>query len=799
MSESTAALEGNVSPPTVTNNSDVGNKNNKNPANQITTETTMTINDPPVIETSQRMPPLVVKQFGLLKPGVPPTAGSVSFDYTGPPVKVTNGTVLDLVNQFGIQNAWLAVLKLRGYSVSKEEGETLLPIKRFRERVRKLKSTAETLKSRSDDSTTFLSKEFASTATMGPNGAPATKNGPKGYSTTDAVIESILRQAVNETDGAGPSGPSTAAASNETTKPKRGRKKGKTEAPATASNANPTNPHRASSATIDDVVSSIVNKIRNNEPFDTDLNIDLPTSPPIQQPQQPQVVYAPHIPGQTYVMLQDDQMIPIMPQQIQQSAPVPPPKTTRSRRRGKTAQQQVPTQIVQYSNFVPQPQTAGQVRTTTSTSNMAPHVTVVTVPRGQQTTTNYVVPSGYANNNQAVIYSNINDYMRNPTIQNSAGQITKVVTYQPGVQYAQPFVANPSPQGMSPNGVYQPGPAHPQGQYMVHPVPTAAPPPQQVVQSKPTPPVPQNEVNDDRKKTTRRKIKPNKNDMFMENFNESDFEEFATPKRKESIKKTIKKKEAKSADDKKAAKAAAIAEKPEKAPKKTVKEKETEKPKKKLTRKRKHSVEPESESEEAIESDAPSPVILKGKQTGEVAQLKRQLQAERSRHYTQKRRATKLDDDYKRVLDRLQQTELNLALQMSECERLQGEMKKMRTENEELTARLNGQDLPKPNLPVVKAGRRSAVAKKPVIKRKVESPSPAPIPTPPSKRSSAATNKGITPKAPVNNKKRGRHTGPSPDVDEPSPPTSADGNKPAFTPDDFVPRRAAAAKRIRYF
>lgn len=116
-----------------------------------------------------------------------------------------------------------------------------------------------------------------------------------------------------------------------------------------------------------------------------------------------------------------------------------------------------------------------------------------------------------------------------------------------------------------------------------------------------------------------------------------------------------------------------------------------------------------------------------------------------------------------------------------------------------MIAQLNGQDIPKPILPAVRTGRRSAVAKKPVIKRKVASPSPAPVPTPPSKKSSAATNKGIASKAPVNNKKRGRHTVPSPDADEPSPPTSADGNKPAFTPDDFIPRRAAASKRIRYF
>lgn len=137
----------------------VSNKNDKKD-NEVTSERQVPVKDRPVAGESASMPPLVVKQIGVQKPGVTPTAGSVSFDYTGPPVKVTNSTVTDLVNQFGIQNAWLAVLKLSGYNVTKEGGESILPIKRFRERVRKLKQTVETLKSRSDDSTTYLSKEF---------------------------------------------------------------------------------------------------------------------------------------------------------------------------------------------------------------------------------------------------------------------------------------------------------------------------------------------------------------------------------------------------------------------------------------------------------------------------------------------------------------------------------------------------------------------------------------------------------------------------------------------------------------
>ena len=182
MSEQTGvAPEGNVpTPATSTSTSSSEDKQDKVSSDQVTTERTMPVNDPPVMGTSTQMPPLVVKQIGVQKPGVTPTAGSVSFDYSGPPVKVTNSTVLDLVNQFGIQNAWSAVLKLRGHNVTKEGGESILPIKRFRERVRKLKQTAETLKSRSDDSTTFLSKEFITASNMPTESGQDVRNGPKG-------------------------------------------------------------------------------------------------------------------------------------------------------------------------------------------------------------------------------------------------------------------------------------------------------------------------------------------------------------------------------------------------------------------------------------------------------------------------------------------------------------------------------------------------------------------------------------------------------------------------------------------
>lgn len=184
-----------------------------------------------------------------------------------------------------------------------------------------------------------------------------------------------------------------------------------------------------------------------------------------------------------------------------------------------------------------------------------------------------------------------------------------------------------------------------------------------------SPPI-QNQVETPNKKSPRRKAEKNKkSDAFLlENFNESDFEEFATPKRKEAIKKLTKKKEPKPKISKKSPKI-------EKPTKKAAKEKTT----KTTKQKQKQVVKSDTEEEvEDVEEDEPIKSTSNDKKDNEVAQLKRQLQAERSRHYTQKRRATKLDDDYKRVLDRLQQTELNLAIQMSECERLQGEMKKLK-------------------------------------------------------------------------------------------------------------------------
>lgn len=238
------------------------------------------------------------------------------------------------------------------------------------------------------------------------------------YSHTDAVIESILRQAVTENNTAQSSSTSTTVQpTTNNQKPKRAKKKNKADVPNTTAASTSTAQPRATSATIDDVVSSVMDKIRNNVPFDSELNIDLPTSPPTQP--QPQVLYTPQItPGQTFVMLQDDQMIPIVPQTVSQIQPA----KSKSKKKGKANQLPQPSQIVQFPNYPPQQ--SSTIRTATSTS-MPQHITVFTLPRAQTTSTapsNYPGAPSYttsAGNNPPMIFSNLNDIVRSPGIPTS--------------------------------------------------------------------------------------------------------------------------------------------------------------------------------------------------------------------------------------------------------------------------------------------------------------------------------------------------------------------------------------------
>lgn len=86
---------------------------------------------------------------------------NVNFDYNGPPVLVTNGMTLDLVSQFGTQNAWYAFLKLRGLTLAKSEADKALALKRFRNKIRQLRRNADLLRDRNVEYNNLLGKEFS--------------------------------------------------------------------------------------------------------------------------------------------------------------------------------------------------------------------------------------------------------------------------------------------------------------------------------------------------------------------------------------------------------------------------------------------------------------------------------------------------------------------------------------------------------------------------------------------------------------------------------------------------------------
>lgn len=86
---------------------------------------------------------------------------NVNFDYNGPPVLVTNGMALDLVSQFGTQNAWYAFLKLRGLTLSKSEADKALILKIFRNKIRQLRRNADMLSDQTTEYNNLLSKEFS--------------------------------------------------------------------------------------------------------------------------------------------------------------------------------------------------------------------------------------------------------------------------------------------------------------------------------------------------------------------------------------------------------------------------------------------------------------------------------------------------------------------------------------------------------------------------------------------------------------------------------------------------------------
>lgn len=83
-----------------------------------------------------------------------------NFDYHGPPVTVSNSMALQLVSQFGVQNAWFAFLKVRGLTLSSEDAEKAVALKVFRAKIKRTKKIADDLKDRKDELESFMSQQF---------------------------------------------------------------------------------------------------------------------------------------------------------------------------------------------------------------------------------------------------------------------------------------------------------------------------------------------------------------------------------------------------------------------------------------------------------------------------------------------------------------------------------------------------------------------------------------------------------------------------------------------------------------
>uniref|UniRef100_A0A183BM89 Homeobox protein prospero n=1 Tax=Globodera pallida TaxID=36090 RepID=A0A183BM89_GLOPA len=75
------------------------------------------------------------------------TSASVDFDYSGPPVCVSNGMALQLVSQFGIRSAWHAFLRMRGMKVNSEEANGAVDsLKYFHNKIGRLRREVGELK-----------------------------------------------------------------------------------------------------------------------------------------------------------------------------------------------------------------------------------------------------------------------------------------------------------------------------------------------------------------------------------------------------------------------------------------------------------------------------------------------------------------------------------------------------------------------------------------------------------------------------------------------------------------------------
>uniref|UniRef100_A0A914HYZ9 Multifunctional methyltransferase subunit TRM112-like protein n=1 Tax=Globodera rostochiensis TaxID=31243 RepID=A0A914HYZ9_GLORO len=262
------------------------------------------------------------------------TSASVDFDYSGPPVCVSNGMALQLVSQFGIRSAWHAFLRMRGMKVNSEEANGAVDsLKYFHNKIGRLRREVGELKAQTgaEKEEQLLSENF-DTFLVGSDSLEL-REGVEEYSEVDKkefgeeMGNDDVRRRTSAKEGdevgtdvfASESAEETAAATllkvikeqqQRLDQSKKGRMEdGQTESSSTVNVAvekrenewrKPTEKAtleqnrllqkdekrtqqsqegrkeeiaRRHAETIDDVVSLVLEKIRNNQPFEGELNM----------------------------------------------------------------------------------------------------------------------------------------------------------------------------------------------------------------------------------------------------------------------------------------------------------------------------------------------------------------------------------------------------------------------------------------------------------------------------------------------------------------------------------------------
>uniref|UniRef100_A0A7E4V993 PWWP domain-containing protein n=1 Tax=Panagrellus redivivus TaxID=6233 RepID=A0A7E4V993_PANRE len=659
------------------------------------------------------------------------------------------------------------------------------------------------------------------------------------------------------------------------------------------------------SARINASVESVMQKVIHNVAFEEDFNPMIPA--PNQQIIWPTAPPPSTGPQQTFYMVQDDHIYPLAPPpqavsvpatqhiqqqqppqqiQVQATIPAPPPaKKPRMTKKMKAAQAAAAAQgnndVNGYLSPVPQnsipasvynPNQSGNVYRGAPSSGpqqvviMQPGQNQSRQPTYQQVPVSYTPGPGSNGVPQYVYTNNINEYLRQGSnIVTPSGHVTKVVTLQPGMQippgafvaqpdqspaptYTQVVPAQHSPPQPTQYIIQQqpPAPAHapiptPVAVQQV-PAPVAAPPPapapaRRAPAAAPAAVDPAEVPGPSSATAPKRRRKAVKKDNALANFDDSDFEDLdpsqktltKATKAAKSPKKTKSESPKKEATKKEpAAKKAAVVVKDQKGKKGTDKKVDDIAVRLK-----------ELAAQRNAGNHDPTDLIE------EILLLQKVYGQEKTRGYGTKRRFEKLEEDYNRLFNRMQQTELSLAVHMSSCEKLKRDVKDLQEENRDLRiAQGVPQRVPTPEISTssraLRASRRlglpvappselpqkprehtppprvpsptpEAAKKAKASSAAVEStPAPAPAKATKTRRGAAAASTSTaatTSNPPVTRRKRGRARSQSP-VEEASPDSGVDApvaesepdqQSKSYTASDFLPRRAAASKRIRYF